>query len=76
VRIERRDQPMSQQRMPVMQSSLAGPEWFRRMDRNQDGELTWREFLGPRSAFEQLDRDDSGWIDAPEAEMPAPASGP
>ena len=23
-----------------------GPEWFRRMDRNFDGDVSWREFLG------------------------------
>jgi len=24
------------------------------MDRNQDGDLTWKEFLGPRRVFEEL----------------------
>jgi len=27
------------------------------MDRNQDGDLTWKEFLGPRRVFEELDTD-------------------
>lgn len=45
----------------------SGPTWFRKMDRNQDGDLTWREFLGERSDFEQIDRDGNGLIDLDEA---------
>jgi Ca2+-binding EF-hand superfamily protein len=45
-----------------------GPIWFQRMDRNQDGDLTWKEFLGPRHVFEELDADHDGLIDAKEAE--------
>lgn len=67
VRIERQNQMDADRRLPVMQRSGSGPEWFRRMDRNQDGDVTWREFLGPRESFEQLDKDGSGWIDADEA---------
>ena len=37
------------------------------MDRNNDGDLSWGEFLGPRTIFEQLDRDNDGLIDAKEA---------
>jgi Ca2+-binding EF-hand superfamily protein len=51
-----------QQRVPV------GPVWFQRMDRNQDGDLTWKEFLGPRHVFEELDTDHDGLIDPQEAE--------
>lgn len=47
---------------------LAGPEWFRRMDRNQDGDVAWREFLGERVLFNQLDTDSNQLIDATEAE--------
>ncbi|MCA9075645.1 MAG: EF-hand domain-containing protein [Planctomycetaceae bacterium] len=68
VRIERQNQMDADRRLPVMQRSGSGPEWFGRMDRNQDGDVTWREFLGPREAFDQLDIDASGWIDAVEAE--------
>lgn len=46
----------------------AGPAWFRRMDRNKDGDVSRREFLGPRRAFESLDRDRDGLIDAEEAD--------
>lgn len=45
-----------------------GPIWFQRMDRNLDGDLTWKEFLGPRHVFEELDADHDGLIDAVEAE--------
>ncbi|OWK43032.1 EF-hand domain-containing protein [Fimbriiglobus ruber] len=55
-------QPVVQVRTPV------GPVWFQRMDRNNDGDLTWKEFLGPRHVFEMLDADHDGLIDAKEAE--------
>jgi len=45
----------------------SGPTWFRRMDRNQDGDLSWREFLGERGTFDQLDTDKNGMIDLDEA---------
>lgn len=45
-----------------------GPIWFQRWDRNNDGDITWREFLGPRDAFEQLDADRDELIDPKEAE--------
>ena len=48
--------------------NLTGPQWFRRMDRNQDGDLSRREFLGTRAQFDQLDADDDSLIDADEAE--------
>lgn len=40
----------------------SGPIWFARMDRNLDGEISWREFLGPRETFRQLDKDGDGFI--------------
>jgi Ca2+-binding EF-hand superfamily protein len=55
-------QIIAQPRTPV------GPIWFQRMDRNQDGDLTWKEFLGPRHVFEELDTDHDGLIDPKEAE--------
>jgi Ca2+-binding EF-hand superfamily protein len=53
---------VAQARAPV------GPVWFQRMDRNLDGDLTWKEFLGPRHVFEELDADHDGLIDPTEAE--------
>src|SRR5262249_58584759 len=53
---------VAQARAPV------GPIWFQRMDRNNDGDLTWKEFLGPRHVFEELDTDHDGLISPEEAE--------
>ena len=59
---------------PRNQSSTAaiprdrGPEWFRRMDRNYDGDVSWREFLGPRATFDQLDTDHDGLLSPEEAD--------
>jgi Ca2+-binding EF-hand superfamily protein len=50
----------------------AGPSWFRRMDRNKDGDVSRREFLGPRAQFDRLDRDGDGLIDAQEAAAAKP----
>ncbi len=44
-----------------------GPIWFLRMDRNNDGDLTWNEFLGPREVFHRIDKDGDGLIDPQEA---------
>ena len=46
---------------------VAGPDWFRQSDRNRDGDVSRREFLGPREPFDRLDRDKDGLIDADEA---------
>src|SRR5262249_47335312 len=63
---------MSSSPSPVLSSPAAsrapeGPNWFRRMDRNRDGDISRREFLGPRAAFERLDADGDGLISAAEA---------
>ena len=55
---------------PATQAPAAGPSWFRKMDRNRDGDISRREFLGPRADFERLDGDRDGLIDAEEAAKP------
>lgn len=45
----------------------AGPRWFRRMDRNRDGDVSRREFIGPLATFAELDADGDGLLDAAEA---------
>lgn len=64
---ERRPGRSSAGRQPVVSAPTEGPLWFRRMDRNQDGDVSWAEFLGTRAAFNGLDRDGDGLIDAGEA---------
>lgn len=58
-----------QRPMPTPRTSrnTTGPTWFRHMDRNQDGDVSWREFLGPRAVFDELDSDHDALIDAQEA---------
>ena len=49
-------------------SGLEGPEWFRRMDRNQDRDVSFREFLGTRELLDQLDLNKDALLSADEAE--------
>jgi Ca2+-binding EF-hand superfamily protein len=45
-----------------------GPLWFRKMDRNGDGDVSPREFLGTAEQFRKLDTDGDGLISIEEAE--------
>jgi Ca2+-binding EF-hand superfamily protein len=45
-----------------------GPLWFQKMDRNHDGDVSRREFLGTEEQFNKLDADRDGLISAQEAE--------
>jgi Ca2+-binding EF-hand superfamily protein len=45
-----------------------GPLWFRKMDRNGDGDISQAEFLGTMEQFRRLDADGDGLIDLTEAE--------
>ena len=43
------------------------PTWFTRMDRNGDGDLTLKEFLGDKEEFKRLDTNSDGFIEPNEA---------
>jgi Ca2+-binding EF-hand superfamily protein len=45
----------------------AGPVWFRKMDKNRDGEISRREFLGDAETFDALDLNHDGAIELAEA---------
>jgi Ca2+-binding EF-hand superfamily protein len=51
-----------------MPTPTAGPLWFRKMDRNRDGDVSRKEFLGTDEEFRQIDTDGDGLISAQEAE--------
>jgi Ca2+-binding EF-hand superfamily protein len=49
-------------------ASTTGPVWYRKMDRNRDGDVSKREFLGTDAEFQRIDTDGDGLISAEEAE--------
>ncbi len=66
-KIEPRSMAVAQ--TPVYVSRVSrGPVWYQRMDRNNDGDLAWEEFLGSRKDFDRIDVDGDGLIDLKEAE--------
>jgi hypothetical protein len=55
--------------IPKVKAELQGPAWFRKMDRNDDGDVSLLEFLGERTEFARLDSNSDGLVDASEAEI-------
>ena len=53
-------------------SELSGPDWFRAMDRNKDGDVSIREFPGRTDLFRRLDQNADGLLDAEEAAAAKP----
>jgi Ca2+-binding EF-hand superfamily protein len=49
-------------------AAVRGPLWFRKMDRNQDGDVSRREFVGSDAQFARIDADGDGLINVEEAE--------
>ncbi len=52
---------------PTRAAPAEGPAWFVKMDRNGDGDVSRREFLGPLELFRKLDTDGDGLISPTEA---------
>ena len=53
--------------LPIPYYPEGTPAWFRKMDRNGDGDVSPAEFLGGREEFERIDADRDGLISAEEA---------
>jgi Ca2+-binding EF-hand superfamily protein len=54
--------------VPLFRDRSRGPLWFRKMDRNGDGDISPTEFLGTAEQFRKIDADGDGLIDLREAE--------
>jgi Ca2+-binding EF-hand superfamily protein len=54
--------------VPIPPVPTKGPLWFRKMDRNGDGDVSRAEFLGTREEFDAIDTDHDDLISLPEAE--------
>jgi Ca2+-binding EF-hand superfamily protein len=53
---------------PMPPAKTKGPLWFRKMDRNRDGDVSRKEWLGTEEEFRAIDTDGDGLISPEEAE--------
>lgn len=60
--------PTTMYTQPPVRQTTKGPVWFRKFDRNADGELSQAEFPGPAAEFDRIDADRDGYLTAAEAE--------
>lgn len=59
--------PQNTNQTPTMQQLVRGPKWFQAMDKNGDGDVSAREFLGKPEVFQTIDQDKNRLIDPREA---------
>lgn len=60
--------PVTVYSQPAIRQQSRGPLWFRKFDRNGDGELSRNEFPGTREEFDRIDANHDGYISVDEAE--------